>query len=103
LLGHAAQLPPLTLHWIADTPDGPLSPLFCTFSVVGFHVPLLNPLRLRLGAFGACVSRWIVTVLLFALTFPALSIARATIVVPCPRLATLLGHAVQLPPLMLHW
>jgi hypothetical protein len=70
------------LHWIVATPDGPLSPLFCTFSVVGFHVPLLNPLKLRLGAFGACVSRRIVTTLLFPLTFPALSIARATIVVP---------------------
>jgi len=70
------------LHWIADTPDGPLSPLFCTISVFGFHVPLLNPLRLRLGALGACVSRWMITVLLFPLTFPALSIARATIVVP---------------------
>jgi hypothetical protein len=45
------------LHWIADTPDGPLSPLFCTISVFGFHVPLLNPLRLRLGAFGFRLSR----------------------------------------------
>jgi hypothetical protein len=57
LLGQLPQLPLLTLHWIAATPDGPLSPLFCTFSVVGFHVPLLNPLRLRLGALGAEESR----------------------------------------------
>jgi hypothetical protein len=58
LLGQLPQLPLLTLHWIAATPDGPLSPLFCTFSVVGFHggTPV-NPPGLRLGAFGARLSR----------------------------------------------
>jgi hypothetical protein len=46
------------LHWIADTPDGPLSPLFCTFSVVGFHggTPV-NPPSVTLGALGAEESR----------------------------------------------